>query len=140
MLPRRLALLVGRNVRLTRGNFREHGRPKITVAYSRNLQTSSDGNPDHPTVTPKPKPTVPHQLHSPQRPQHRHEVQERTESLSVPGFNPPGGGGGPGPGGSSVFEMTGFPLFDAALTTIIGLGMGKYARSALVWDCTLNKT
>ena len=60
-----------------------------------------------------------------QRPAPRHQVQERSENLSVPGFNPPGGGGGPGPGGSNVFQLTRSPLFDAALTTIIGIGMGE---------------
>jgi len=54
-----------------------------------------------------------------------HQAQERSENLSVPGFNPPGGGGGSGPGGSNVFQLTRSPLFDAALTTIIGIGMGE---------------
>ena len=54
-----------------------------------------------------------------------HQGQERSENLSVPGFNPTGGGGGSGPGGSSVFQLTRSPLFDAALTTIIGIGMGE---------------
>lgn len=54
----------------------------------------------------------------------RHEVHEGNAAINIP-FNPPGGGGGPGIGGSgSVFPLTSSPFLDAALTTIIGLGMG----------------
>ncbi|KAF9451513.1 hypothetical protein P691DRAFT_699194 [Macrolepiota fuliginosa MF-IS2] len=88
----------------------------------RSVHTPTSDNDPTPSLAPKPKPFSQHHSHSQTR-QTRHEVQERTESLSVPGFNPPGGGGGPGPGGSSVFQITRSPLFDAALTTIIGLGM-----------------
>ncbi|KAF5393214.1 hypothetical protein D9757_000518 [Collybiopsis confluens] len=53
----------------------------------------------------------------------RHEVHEGSEAINVP-FNPPGGGGGPGPGGSGPsFQFTGSPFLDAALTTVVGLGM-----------------
>ncbi|KAF5380356.1 hypothetical protein D9615_004695 [Tricholomella constricta] len=53
----------------------------------------------------------------------RHEVHEGTAAISFP-FNPPGGGAGPSIGGSgSFFPLTNSPLMDAALTTIIGLGM-----------------
>ncbi|KAG9221165.1 hypothetical protein CCMSSC00406_0007339 [Pleurotus cornucopiae] len=56
-------------------------------------------------------------------PSPRHEVHEGTSALSVP-FNFPGAGGGPGPGGASTGgASTGNPLLDAALTTIVGLGM-----------------
>ncbi|EEB98178.1 hypothetical protein MPER_02360, partial [Moniliophthora perniciosa FA553] len=45
------------------------------------------------------------------------------ESISIP-FNPPGGGGGPNIGGTgSDRPITRSPLVDAALTTVIGLGM-----------------
>ncbi|XP_006461252.1 hypothetical protein AGABI2DRAFT_204905 [Agaricus bisporus var. bisporus H97] len=125
MLPRRLVLLVGRNAHLIKDTLPEHGHPKLTLACTRNLHTPVSGNsdPSSEIPKPKPKPAAAHVPHSSQRPQHRHEVHERSESLSVPGFNPPGGGGGAGPGGASVFEITRLPLFDAALTTIIGLGM-----------------
>lgn len=98
-------------------------KTKIHALRSRSVHTPVNDNDPAPSPTPKPKPTTPPKTHS--HPQPRHEVQERTESLSVPGFNPPGGGGGPGPGGSSVFQITRSPMFDAALTTIIGLGMGE---------------
>jgi len=61
------------------------------------------------------------------QPQTRHEVHEGTEALNFP-YNPPGGGPGanaPGGGGFS-FSFTKFPLFDAMLTTFIGLGAGKF--------------
>ena len=54
----------------------------------------------------------------------RHEVHEGTSAVNIPApFNPPGSGGGVGIG--SVFPFTSSPLFDAALTTIVGLGLGK---------------
>ncbi|KAL0570951.1 hypothetical protein V5O48_011008 [Marasmius crinis-equi] len=53
----------------------------------------------------------------------RHEVHEGSESINIP-FNPPGGGAGPNIGGTgSSFSITRSPMMDAALTTIIGLGM-----------------
>lgn len=65
----------------------------------------------------------------------KHEVQERSEAINIP-FNPPGGGGGPGPGGSGgSFQFTGSPFFDATLTTLVGLGVGK----CLFWRNTKNK-
>ncbi|SJK97828.1 uncharacterized protein ARMOST_01083 [Armillaria ostoyae] len=54
--------------------------------------------------------------------QARHEVQEGNAALNVP-FNPPGGGGGGGVGGTSVFAFTNNAFLDAALTTVMGLGM-----------------
>ncbi|KAG6920194.1 hypothetical protein DXG01_004963 [Tephrocybe rancida] len=53
----------------------------------------------------------------------RHEVHEGSAAVSIP-FNPPGGGAGPNVGGSGgTFSFTRWPLLDAALTTVIGLGM-----------------
>lgn len=46
--------------------------------------------------------------------------------VSIPGT--PGGQGGTGGGG--LFSLTGQPLFDAALTTVIGLGIGLNWRSS----------
>ncbi|KAF5355142.1 hypothetical protein D9756_005455 [Leucocoprinus leucothites] len=91
-----------------------------TLLTTRSVHTPTNDSEPTPSK-PKPKPGLPH--HISQHPTPRHEVQERSEHLSVPGFNPPGGGGGPGPGGSSVFQLTRSPLFDAALTTIVGIGM-----------------
>lgn len=48
--------------------------------------------------------------------------QELTVPVSFPGA--PGGGAG-GPGGAGLFSITRSPLFDAALTTFIGLTMGS---------------
>ncbi|KAF8891783.1 hypothetical protein BD779DRAFT_1670742 [Infundibulicybe gibba] len=60
---------------------------------------------------------------SPLPPPPRHEVHEGTAAINIP-FNPPGAGAGPNVGGSgSVFPLTSSPFLDAALTTIIGLGM-----------------
>lgn len=47
---------------------------------------------------------------------------ELTVPVSFPGA--PGGGAG-GPGGAGLFPITRSPLFDAALTTFIGLAMGS---------------
>lgn len=83
----------------------------------------------HPTPSPGP-PTPPKLPSKPPLVNHagsntRHEVHEGSVAINIP-FNPPGGGGGPGLGGSgSVFPLTNSPLLDAALTTVIGLGMGK---------------
>ncbi len=88
----------------------------LLIRCARLVHTAANDNDQTP---PKPR------LLPSQRPTPRHQVQERSENLSVPGFNPPGGGGGPGPGGSNVFQLTRSPLFDAALTTIIGIGMGE---------------
>ena len=53
--------------------------------------------------------------------------QSAPQSSTSSAFNPPGGGGNlPGGSGSgSLFPITSSPLMDAALTTIIGLGMGE---------------
>lgn len=81
---------------------------------------------------PNPKTTKPAALAGtvskprPQQPQTRHEVHEGTEALNFP-YNPPGGGpGANAPGGGFSFSFTKFPLFDAMLTTFIGLGAGKF--------------
>ncbi|KAJ3574930.1 hypothetical protein NP233_g1448 [Leucocoprinus birnbaumii] len=92
-------------------------RPLLTIRSVHTPANNSEPTPPKP----KPKPLPPH--HTSQHPTPRHEVHERSEYLSVPGFNTPGGGGGSGPGGSSVFQLTRSPLFDAALTTVIGIGM-----------------
>ncbi|KAG5342614.1 hypothetical protein C0989_012119 [Termitomyces sp. Mn162] len=61
------------------------------------------------------------------RPAEQNALHEREDSIasSMPGFNPPGGAGpNIGPSGSaSSFSFTRSPLLDAALTTVIGLGM-----------------
>ena len=116
--PQRLILSVaGPNARVI--------SPRCLVVFSKKflcrtrlIHTPTDGsNPTLPKAKAKSSPSQ--QLTLP------HQAQERSENLSVPGFNPPGGGGGSGPGGSNVFQLTRSPLFDAALTTIIGIGMGE---------------
>ena len=49
-------------------------------------------------------------------------IDDLTLPVAFPGS--PGGTGGAGGGG--LFQITKTPLFDAALTTIIGLGMGAF--------------
>lgn len=71
----------------------------------------------------QPSEKLPTRSASPDRP--KEEVHEQAEALNVLGFTPPGGGGsGSGSSGGS-FRFTGSPLADAALTTIVGLGMGS---------------
>lgn len=86
------------------------------------VHTPTNDNNKTPTAQ-KTGPTAPHRSLLPPRP--RHEVHEGTVSLSIAGTNPPGDGGGSGPGGSRIFEFGRSPLFDAFLTTAVGLGMGE---------------
>lgn len=83
-------------------------------------------NDDDPTPPSQPKQAAfPRTRHPPGR-----GVQERAKTLSVPGFNLPGGGGGFGPGGSStVIQITRSPLLDVALNTIIGLSIGERSKA-----------
>ena len=56
----------------------------------------------------------------------RHSAQDGNVALNIP-FSAAGGSGGPvnaGLGGGGIFRFTKSPMFDAALTTIVGLGMG----------------
>ena len=75
--------------------------------------------PPTPPPTPKPQPQESAQF---ARANSRHQVQEGSAALSIP-FNPPGGVSG-GVGGTPSFEFTKNPMFDAALTTLMGLGIG----------------
>jgi hypothetical protein len=61
-------------------------------------------------------PPIPHSTPANEQKAH-HEVREGSVATNIP-FNPPGGGGG-------VFPLTSSPLLSAALTTIIGLGIGE---------------
>ena len=65
----------------------------------------------------------------------RHEAQEGNLAINLP-FNPPGNGGGSSFGGGSDDGSlwSNNPLASAALTTVIGLGMGK---SILPHKCLL---
>lgn len=78
-----------------------------------------------PPPPPPRKHTIQPTPHKPTEHPTRHEVHEGSSAINVP-FNPPGGGGGSGIGGTSMFEFTKNPFLDAALTTIIGLGMGTW--------------
>jgi hypothetical protein len=99
--------------------------------------------------TPKPPATKPTQEPPTHNVPHvRHEVHEKTAAINIP-FNPPGGGGGgPNPGGiGGSFDSTRSPLADAALTTIVGLGMGNqispvlFLFKALTWiKCSLEES
>lgn len=124
LLQRLVFPAAGRHARVISRSLPNYVHPRLLPLRIQSIHTPANDNDPNPPSTPKPKQRLAASSHS-QPPKPRHEVHERTESLSVPGFNPPGGGGGPGPGGTSVFEITRSPFFDAVLTTIIGLGMGK---------------
>ncbi|KAG6857194.1 hypothetical protein H0H87_008259 [Tephrocybe sp. NHM501043] len=80
-------------------------------------------SPQAPTPIPKPAQVPGNNLPRLDGHNARHEVHEGSAAVSIP-FNPPGGGAGPNIGGTgSTFSFTNSPLLDAALTTIIGLGM-----------------
>jgi hypothetical protein len=137
---RGLVLPASRNARTIPHRFlaAQTSHPKFSYPTKIPMGTSSvhiPANRNDPTPTPasKPKLKPPRQPINPPPP--RHEVQERTESLNIPGFNVPGGGGGPGPGGTSIFQITRSPLFDAALTTIVGLGMSEYCYPRMCVPC-----
>lgn len=84
----------------------------------------AQGPPSRPPTAKKTTPPIHHPTPTNGQKVH-HEVHEGSVAINIP-FNPPGGGAGPGLGGSgSVFPLTNSPLLDAALTTIIGLGMGE---------------
>ena len=58
--------------------------------------------------------------------------KQHSDNLVLPVAFPGSPGGQGGSGGGGLFSITRSPLFDAALTTFIGLGMGKSISS----DCT----
>ncbi|KAL1745046.1 hypothetical protein HDZ31DRAFT_63534 [Schizophyllum fasciatum] len=75
------------------------------------------------TQPPSPRP--------PRASQHRHDVQEGTVAVNLP-FNPPGGA--PSPNIPIQPEGGGrHPLADAALTTIVGLGLVFFGGIAYLW-------
>lgn len=90
---------------LSHYKVRQHSQSQLPAPEHREkIPTRSTSSPNHP----------------------KNEVHEHSEVINVP-FNLPGGGGGSGPGGSGgSFKFTGSPLADAALTTIVGLGMSKF--------------
>jgi hypothetical protein len=61
-------------------------------------------------------PPIPHSTPANEQKMH-HEVREGSVAINIPS-NPPGGGGG-------ALPLTSSPLLGAALTTIIGLGIGE---------------
>ncbi|KIY64990.1 hypothetical protein CYLTODRAFT_380101 [Cylindrobasidium torrendii FP15055 ss-10] len=83
-----------------------------TLSRQHVLRTYSTQLPPPPPSHPSPKVPQP----TPTGPQTRHEAHEQNLPINLP-FNPPGGGGIP------TFEITKNPLFDAALTTFIGIGI-----------------
>ena len=65
------------------------------------------------------------------------DPHEGTETPNIP-YNPPGiaqNSTGSGP----LFSFTRFPLFDALLTTFIGLGAGKYPLIQSIWQQSINR-
>ncbi|KAG5652847.1 hypothetical protein H0H81_003409 [Sphagnurus paluster] len=116
----RISLLSARNVTNSSRSLNSAGRFYRTQGPQRPSATSaSPPSPPKKPVAAAPAKKLPHvDGHTV-----RHEVHEGTAAMSIP-FNPPGGGGGPGVGGSgSLFPITNSPLIDAALTTLIGLGI-----------------
>ncbi|KAF9031203.1 hypothetical protein BDZ89DRAFT_1091397 [Hymenopellis radicata] len=93
--------------------------PGSRPVLSRRTYTEGPAANDPP---PPRKHTIQPTPHKPTEHPTRHEVHEGSSAINVP-FNPPGGGGGSGIGGTSLFAFTKNPFLDAALTTIIGLGM-----------------
>lgn len=86
------------------------------TVLARSFTTPTDDNPG-PARHTQPRPTKPISNIP------RHEVHEGSQSINIP-FNPPGGAPGPSIGGTGPSEpITRSPLLDAALTTIVGLGM-----------------
>lgn len=69
--------------------------------------------------------TIPRRLYSQQHQEPSNPHAQKSSSSSngnIPlnvGFNPPG----PNTGGSTIFPFTSTPLFDAALTTLVGIGI-----------------
>uniref|UniRef100_A0A0W0F152 AAA protein C-terminal winged helix domain-containing protein n=1 Tax=Moniliophthora roreri TaxID=221103 RepID=A0A0W0F152_MONRR len=110
LVSRRLYSRIYRNT----ATFYSAGRRTPSI---RSYSTPASKDPPDSNVIKKPLVT-PHPAALP-----RHEVHEGSESISIP-FNPPGAGGGPNVGGTgSDRPITRSPLLDAALTTVIGLGM-----------------
>lgn len=58
--------------------------------------------------------------------------RKRSDLLTLPVAFPGSPGGQGGSGGGGLFSITRSPLFDAALTTFIGLGMGELT---FYYDC-----
>ncbi|THH04314.1 hypothetical protein EW145_g5615 [Phellinidium pouzarii] len=71
-------------------------------------------------------------------PEHKEEPIQHNENLTLPLAFPgsPGGGSG-GSGGGGLFPITRSPFFDAALTTLIGLGMAGGGFNA--WGMQMEK-
>ncbi|TFK44895.1 hypothetical protein BDQ12DRAFT_621361 [Crucibulum laeve] len=101
---------------------------RTIIGNARFYSVQGPNPPNRPVKSPLAKKPPPLPYHQPANstavhPAPRHEAHEGSLSINVP-FNPPGSGGGPGPGGSGgSFPLTGSALVDAALTTIIGLGL-----------------
>lgn len=113
-------------------------RAPVPIIFTRSLTSQTNPGPGSSSLqNAKPKGSpVPDALHAPLRNRQPRIVavkKEGTEDdpayydeLTVPVSFPgaPGGGAG-GPGGAGLFSITRSPLFDAALTTFIGLAMGS---------------
>lgn len=130
MVSRTLLIRIRNITRSTTFTDRVNDGQPLPTDLVRSLRTQrfyTQGTPHEPINKPVAKPVQARKesQHSPTYHQPNHEAHEKTLSINVP-FNPPGGGGGPGPGGTGgSFSITNSPLMDAALTTFIGLGLGK---------------
>ncbi|KAK7472470.1 hypothetical protein VKT23_000584 [Stygiomarasmius scandens] len=113
--------LVYRSARRFPRNRTISRHPGLLTLSQRRLYADESPAPKQPHHIPDSNHGYPHSSKSAGRV--RHEVHEGSEAINIP-FNPPGGGAGPNVGGSgSSFKFSGNPLIDAAVTTVIGLGM-----------------
>ncbi|KAK7045536.1 hypothetical protein VNI00_007368 [Paramarasmius palmivorus] len=115
LVSRRLSSNLYRNTTTT------HSAGRRVLVVRRPYSTPASNEPSEPGPSRKTQKYLTPASPTPPRP--RHEVHEGSESISIP-FNPPGAGGGPNIGGTgSDTPITRSPLLDAALTTVVGLGM-----------------
>lgn len=95
-----------------------------SLRWTRNLTTQ--GGPTQPKSEKKADASG----QKPDEAQHELEAEKdrHYENLQLPVSFPGSPGGQGGAGGGGLFRLTKSPLFDAALTTFIGLGMGEYSN------------
>lgn len=111
--------------------YSQTNTPKPSLGLTGSTQSRNcDGMPVSLIETPKavPRENGDHFTGASQFSPDLHECHSSTgRSFSPPGGNLPGGSGS-----GSIFPITSSPLLDAALTTIIGLGMGRWKSAPLI--------